>query len=208
MLWHLLGWLDLPITDGVTCGGKRPNILDCPDNWLETAGPGAFVDDVMMEKPPGPCPDALPIILREGDPGVWTSCPKDPTKTQINYSKQKSFLVLTLKFNEMQFEPGKLNVEPVWTEGFKPRLARLVASPASWSTNTCEDGPSNGRWCCEVRRIAGGGAAGFKRADATLDMYKLVQLVTICIIASESSCEIVLKQNKINLIIIITAYKN
>lgn len=47
------------------CGGKRLNILDGPDNWLETLGPGAFEDDgVMIEKPP------LPTILREGDPGV------------------------------------------------------------------------------------------------------------------------------------------
>lgn len=71
----------MPIADGTTCwGGKRPpNILDGPDNWLETAGPGAFEDGVIIEKPP--CPDALPI--REGDPGVWTICPKETIKKKI-----------------------------------------------------------------------------------------------------------------------------
>lgn len=70
--------MDLPITDGKTCcGGKRPNILEEPDNWFDIFGHWAFIDEeVKMEKPPSP--DTLPTILREGDPGVWTSCPKDP----------------------------------------------------------------------------------------------------------------------------------
>lgn len=89
-------------------------------------------------------------------------------------------------------KPGNVNVEPDCAEGFNPKFARLVVSPAKESTNTCDD-PSIGLWCCdEARIIAEGGADGFIRDDATLDIYKLVQFVIICKITSESSCEIVL----------------